>query len=134
MCDQFNSDQTPIDPDNVLGPTHPFLYRAHRPTAAELCQAMIDTVLDSRAPDCADGGHRHINHDAEALAAGFYSEYKRCFPGEDAMALSEVSVFHLCHGMARIIVNVRQGRVLVDKVVDTGGWAQVGADAVKRGF
>jgi hypothetical protein len=98
----------------------------------ELAKLMVESVLGSKALDCGDRDGK-INHEAEELGAAFYSAYHRLRRDDyPAMYAEDLPIFHLCHGLARIIVNACEGRVLWDKVVDTGGWATVAADAFRR--
>jgi hypothetical protein len=122
----------------ALGPTKPNYptaadYSATPPaTPIELAKQMVEVVLGSKALDCGDRDGQ-INHEAEELGAAFYSAYHRLRRDDyPAMYAEDLPIFHLCHGLARIIVNACEGRVLWDKVVDTGGWATVAADAFRR--
>ena len=105
---------------------------APSPLPIELAKQMVEAVLGSKALDCGDRDGK-INHEAEELGAAFYSAYHRLRRDDyPAMYAEDLPIFHLCHGLARIIVNACEGRVLWDKVVDTGGWATVAADAFRR--
>jgi len=101
------------------------------PTPSEYAQKMIDRILGQRVHDNA-GEKDFINHDPEIYAAGIFNAYKATFSPGKPLTAQDVQAFHLIYAHARVMVNMLEGKVLLDKVVDTGGWATVGADWAKQ--
>lgn len=95
-----------------------------------IAQEMIDAILGDRVHDNA-GEQNFINHEPEEYAAHLFQAYLDYYKPEKLTA-KDIQAFHLIYAHARIMVNARVGKVLLDKVVDTGGWATVMADGAGR--
>jgi hypothetical protein len=97
-------------------------------TPQELAREMVDAILKNRGPDNGgDGGT--VNHQPEALTSALYNACCAVlFNGDTDMSGTRVCIFHLCHGFSRTLIAALDGKMLWDKIVDHGGWAQVLAD------
>lgn len=119
----FNPTETAMsDADNYLA------IDVSPETPQALAERMVRAILVNRGPDNgSDGGN--INHIPEELTTALFNAICSVLPETDTpMSGNRVCIFHLCHGFSRVLVSALEGKVLWDKIVDHGGWAQVLAD------
>jgi len=98
----------------------------------EYAQCMVDAVLDNRVHDNA-GEKDYINHAPEELQARLFNAYcDQFYSGDYSMTPHKVQVFHIFYAVSRVLINMREGKMLWDKIVDFGGWTQVAVDYVEK--
>lgn len=98
----------------------------------ETCELMLQQIIANRIPDNA-GEKDEINHGPEILTAASFSGWlRRRYEIEIELDPLDIQALMIFHAGSRVVENASVGRVLHDKVVDTGGWARVMADYVQR--